>query len=74
MSNGGGTLPVLDWNAESAVDGVTQGDAWEAFAPSKEVPRPVGFGYSGCDGSNAFCDYAPGLTCHAAENICVSSQ
>jgi len=37
----------------------TQYEAWAQLAPRKEIPRPVGFGYTGC----SLGDCPPGLEC-----------
>lgn len=71
-SVGVGTVPIVDWEADSLVEIVengivtdqrTQEYAWTQHAPSKWVPRPSGFRHTDCN-DNQECDNGhPGLEC-----------
>ena len=49
MRLAGGVAPVLDWDADSDVGNLEQGQIYEQQAPLKTWPRPSGFKHVGCD-------------------------
>lgn len=58
----GGVAPVLDWDGDSDINNVEQGEVWQQLAPSKFVPRPSGFKHRDCD--QVSCNNGhPGLVC-----------
>jgi hypothetical protein len=63
MTQGHGFTPVLNWELESAIDNVSQGEVWRDFVPSKFLPRASGFEYTGCTSSTECQNGHPGLGC-----------
>lgn len=54
--------PVLDWDADSDIEGMTQGEVWRDLVPSKFHPRASGFKFTACQGPTD-CDVYPDLSC-----------
>lgn len=59
-ADGDGTAPILSEAVPSLVQNLTQYQAWSTWSPGKDVPRPAGFAYRGCN-DNASCP--AGLSC-----------
>jgi hypothetical protein len=58
--------PVLDWDANSNILGLSQGDVWKSIS-SKFHPRSSGFDFVGCN-LPADCNTGhPDLTCNAVD-------